>query len=166
MLLVALRQLIGRHKESPGLLCLGALMINALEPLEAGWDFSEELSADRTSDIAETVAVAEAGGTDVIDSIASGRSPDGVEALCPLGTKAWLGDSKKNGRAAVVVTPLGTRLPPMLWSSFRREMGPGSGSSTELIRLDEFDDLIGPDGVSPLSSWSPDCPDVAEIARR
>lgn len=165
MLLVAARQLIARHPESPGLLALGAHVVGALEPMVAGWDFSDALSADRTHDIAETVAVAESGGTDVIDSIASGRSSNGVEVLCPKGTQAWLDDCRQKGRSAVVVTPFGSRLPPMLWSSFLQRMGPESGSQTEVFSLDTFDDLIGSDGVSELSTWSTDCPDIAEVAR-
>ena len=164
MLLVAVRQLIGRHADSPGLLSLGAHMIDALDPMSAGWAFSEALSADRTNDIAETVAVAEAGGTDVIDSIASGRSSDGVEVLCPVGTRAWMESSRKRGASPVIVTPFGTRLPPMLWGAFRSAVE--EKTATELVMLDEFDDVIGCNGVAPVSSWAPDCPDAAELARR
>ncbi len=167
MLLVAVRQLISRQPESPGLLALGAHMVQALDPLEAGWAFSDALNEDRTSDIAETIAVAESGGTDVIDSIASGRTTGGaVEVVCPLGTRAWVEQARDAGRSVAIVTPLGTRLPPMLWSSFVERMnGPEVGASDVLL-LDEFDDLIGPDGLGELTTWSPDCPDVAEIARQ
>lgn len=169
MLLVALRQLIARQPESPGLLALGAHMLHALDSLDAGWDFSQSLDDDRTVDIAETTAIAESGRTDVIDSIASGLASggSGVEVLCPAGTKSWLEDCRESCRSAAVVTPLGSRLPPLLWAAFS---GPGddgpAAMSLERLSLEKFDDVIGPGGVAPLSSWVPDCPDVAELARR
>jgi len=167
MLLVAVRQLIARQPESCGLLALGAHMMHSLDPLDAGWEFSGALEADRTADIAEATAIAESGGTDVIDSIASGRAAGSseIELLCPVGTGAWVENARANGRSVVVVTPLGSRLPPMLWSSYLAENA-STGASNERLKISDFDDVIGPDGLGPTSSWSPDCPDVAEIARR
>lgn len=168
MLLVALRQLIARQPESPGLLAVGAHMLHSLDPIDAGWSFSQSLDDDRTVDIAETTAIAESGGTDVIDSIASGRGANGsgVEVLCPIGTRDWLADCRNKGRSAAVVTPLGSRLPPLLWGAFSAQEGGPGAMSAERLSLADFDDVIGPQGVAPLSTWSPDCPDVAELARR
>ena len=173
---MALKGLISRQRTSPGLLALGAHMVHSLEPVSAGWAFADELAADRTIEIAETVAITEAGGTDVIDTIASGLNADTgeVELLCPAGTAAWIDHAKGAGRAVVAVTPLGTRLPAMLWGRFISEhdrVGDSDGGYEavpgEFERLDAacFDDLIGPTGTMPLADWEPDCPDVAEVAR-
>ncbi len=169
-LLVAVRQLIVRQPDSPGLYALAAHMIHALDAIDAGWDFAALLEQDRTAEIAESIAITEAGGTDVIDSIASGRGAGGaVDVLCPAGTTAWIAHAREGGRSVAVVTPVGTRLPAMLWAGFLERNGlsspePTTGES-ERIPLDAFDDLIGPDGIQPLSAWEPDAPDVAEIAR-
>jgi len=168
--LVALRQLIVRQPESPGLFAMAAHMIQALDPVDAGWDFAQLLEQDRTAEIAESVAITEAGGTDVIDSIASGSLGAGsVEVLCPAGTGAWIEHARAGGRSVVIVAPVGSRLPALMWTGFLERSGLGAGESMtggpERIALDCFDDLIGPDGVQPISAWAPDCPDVAEIAR-
>lgn len=165
-MLVALRQLIGRLGESPGMLCLGANILHSLDSCEAGWEFADRLAEDRTADIAETVAIAEAGGTDVIDSIASGPG----QVLCPAGTAAWIAHARGAGRSVVVVTPLGTRLPSRLWQTFLTRNGVTSGrndgsGSRELLETASFDDLIDGEGVRPLDAWAADCPDVAELAR-
>ena len=55
-LLVSLRQLIARQPDSPGLLCLAANMVNALDSLEAGYEVVDAFDADRTTDIAEAAA--------------------------------------------------------------------------------------------------------------
>lgn len=110
------------------------------------------------------MAVAEAGGTDVIDSVASGRRGNTIEVLCPAGTKAWLDSTRARGASPVVVTPFGTRFAPMLWSAFVTRMGPDV-ANTELLALSDFDDVIGPNGLAELSSWTTDCPDTAELAR-
>lgn len=158
-LLVSLRQLIARQPDSPGLLCLAANMVNALDSLEAGYEVVDAFDADRTTDIAEAVAIAEAGGTDVIDSIASGPS----EILCPLGTAAWIDSARAAGRSAIVVTPYGSRLPRLLWAAFKgRNHDP---ERHETIDLDRFDNVLSADGIAELTSWVPDCPDVAELAR-
>lgn len=173
-LLVALKGLISRQRTSPGLLALGAHMMHSLEPIPAGWAFADELAADRTTEIAETVAIAEAGGTDVIDTVASGRNADSgeIEFLCPAGTEAWIDHAKGAGRSVVAVTPMGTRLPAMLWGRFIDEHdrvgGDDAGSlpgEFERLPATRFDDVIGPNGVTPLEDWEPDCPDVAEVAR-
>jgi len=161
-MLVALRQLISRQPESPGLLALAAHMLQALDPLEAGWAFADALDTDRTSEQAEEVAISESGGTDVIDSIITGPG----EALCPLGTGVWVDHASAAGRSVVLVTPMGTRLPRLLYGSYLERNGCSSSDDVvERIPLSRFDDLIGPDGVLPVSSWVPDCPDVAEVAR-
>lgn len=161
-LLVALRQLIVRQPESAGLLGLAAHMVHSLEPIDAGWAFSEALDRDRTTGIAEQIAIVESGGTDVIDSIASGPS----EVLCPLGTSAWIEHARTSGRSVAIVTPYGTRLPRLLWASYLERTGMTEpGSAGERIGMETFDDLIGPDGLAPVDSWEADCPDVAEVAR-
>lgn len=184
-LLVALKGLITRQPESPGLLALAAHMTHALEPIDAGWAFAESVSNDQTEQIAETIAITEAGGTDVIDSIASGQTAvgGGVAVLCPAGTQAWIDHARAEGRSVAVVTPLGSRLPSLLWQRYLKhndrapspeedqaEQQQSSVASSlpgehELVRLDTFDDLIGPNGLVPVDSWQPDCPDVAEVAR-
>ena len=168
-LLVAIRQLISRQPESPGLLCLGATMLDGVDAWAAGDRVVDQFLSDRTVEVAESIAVAEAGGTDVIDSIASGPG----HVLCPSGTQAWMDHSREAGRSIVVVTPFGTRLPELLWRSYLERNGhtgtPQEGTppvSPEVIELSRFDDLIDRDGVTPLDAWTPDCPEVAEIARR
>lgn len=161
-MLVALRQLIVRQPESPGLLCLAAHMVHDLEPIDAGWAFADLLEDDSTAEEAEALAAAESGGTDVIDSHVSGP---GV-ALCPLGTRAWIAEARCGGRALVLVTPRGTRLPRLLWKSFLdRSASSHSHRSLEMISFDDFDELLGPDGLGDVSAWRADCPDVAEVAR-
>ena len=177
-MLVALKGLISRQPESPGLLCLAAHMIHALEPVAAGWAFADSLEEDQTLDIAETIAITEAGGTDVIDSIASGIDPQfdldaetDISVLCPAGTTAWIAHAREAGRSVAVVTPLGSRLPALLWERFRNHqerLGDGTSGHSgehELISLDVFDDVIGPTGLTPLDAWQSDSPDVAEVAR-
>ena len=187
VLLVALKGLITRQSDSPGLLALAAHMTQALEPIEAGWAFADSLTEDQTEQIAETIAIAEAGGTDVIDSIASGQTAGegGVEVLCPAGTQAWIDHARAAGRSVVVVTPRGSRLPTLLWQRYlvHNDRAPTPAASAsgeqasqehtvnplpgehELIGLHTFDDIVGPSGLTPVSSWQPDCPDVAEVAR-
>ncbi len=161
-MLVALRQLIVRQPESAGLLALAAHMVHALEPVDAGWRFAESLEQDRTVDLAEELAVAESGGTDVIDSLISGPS----RALVPVGTTAWIATARSAGRSVALVTPRGTRLPPLLWRSYLDRNGLADDSrEVEILDLATFDDLIGPDGLLPVDSWRADCPDVAEVAR-
>lgn len=170
-MLVAIRQLIIRQPESPGLLALAAHLIHSLDPIDAGSAFSDELDADRTSEIAESVAITEAGGTDVIDSIASGRAASGeVSVICPLGTTAWIDHARNEGRAVVVVTPIGTRLPRLLWSSYLQRNGypetpDDAPNGVEHLSILRFDDLVCSTGIEPLSEWLSDCPDVAEVAR-
>lgn len=167
-LLIALRQLISRQPESPGLLCFGARLLHAIEPREAGYALVDEFFADRTIEIAESIAITEAGGTDVIDSIASGPG----QVLCPAGTKAWIEHAREGSRSVVVVTPFASRLPERLWRSYleRNEVDGAtdadpSPGALEVLPLDSFDDLIDSGGVRPLEEWSADCPDVVEIAR-
>lgn len=168
-LLVAVRQLIARHPRSTGLLCLAAHMLHDVDPSSAAYEFAEKLESDRSIDHAESIAVAEAGGTDVIDSIASGSDM----VLCPSGTRAWVEHARDAGRSVVVVTPTGSRLPSMLWrgfldrNSFPVDVAQGNrNSGPELLSVGCFDDLIDSNGVTPLAGWVPDCPDVAELSRR
>lgn len=162
-LLVALKGLITRQPDSPGLLGLAAHMVHSLDPIAAGWSYADELTEDRTADIAETVAITEAGGTDVIDSIASGRDSETGELMmmCPVGTKAWIQHARSAGRSVAVVTPKGSRLPTMLWTRFST----GHSHDVELVAADSFDDAVSDSGITPLAAWQPDCPDVAEVAR-
>lgn len=188
-MLVSLKGLISRQPESPGLLCLAARMVHSLDAVAAGWEFADAMELDRTNDIAETIAITEAGGTDVIDSVATGLDGETGElvALCPAGTMAWIEAAREGGRSVAIVTPMGTRLPSMLWERFKRvhpRVAALEGSSSaleepsstlevsssvlgefELIPASSFDDVIGPDGLTPLDGWRPDCPDVAEVAR-
>jgi hypothetical protein len=137
-------------------------MVHSLDSIEAGWEFSDLLETDATATQAEELALAEAGGTEVIDSLVSGP---GI-ALCPLGTNSWIESARERGRSVVLVTPAGTRLPRLLWLSYLERCGVSAGDeSTEQIPLDQFDDLLGPAGLGAVSSWRPDCPDVAEVAR-
>jgi hypothetical protein len=137
-------------------------MVHSLDSIEAGWAFADLLEADPTAAQAEELALAEAGGTEVIDSLVSGP---GI-ALCPLGTNSWIESARERGRSVVLVTPAGTRLPRLLWLSYLERCGVSAGDeSTEQIPLDQFDDLLGPAGLGAVSSWRPDCPDVAEVAR-
>ena len=173
-MLVALKGLITRQPESPGLLGLAAHMVHSLDPVSAGWAFADDLHADRTADIAETLAIAESGGTDVIDSVASGVDADSgaLTMLCPPGTTAWIGKARSEGRSVAVVTPKGSRLPPLLWARFvskhdRIQTGVGESVAGELELIDAalFDDAVGNSGVTPLAEWEADSPDVAEVAR-
>ena len=168
-LLVAIRQLISRQPESPGLLCLGAHMLYAVDAWDAGHRVVDGFVTDTTADVAESIAIAESGGTDVIDSIASGPG----QVLCPSGTQSWIEHARRAGRSVVVVTPYGSRLPELMWRSYLDRNGYGEPTgdgvppvSREVIALDSFDDLIDRDGVKPLDAWSPDCPEAVEIARR
>lgn len=161
-MLVAVRQLIVRQPESPGLLALAAHMVQSLDPAEAGWAFAGLLEDDPTAEEAESLAFVESGGTDVIDAVVTGPG----EALCPLGTKAWIADARAAGRALVLVTPRGTRLPRLLWASYLdRNEEASRNRSLERLALDCFDDLLGPEGLGRVTSWEADCPDVAEVAR-
>jgi hypothetical protein len=136
--------------------------VHSLDSIDAAWEFADLLEADPTAAQAEELALAEAGGTEVIDSLVSGP---GI-ALCPLGTTSWIESARTRGRSVVLVTPAGTRLPRLLWLSYLQRCGIDSGDeSVEQIRLDLFDDLLGPEGLGAVSSWRPDCPDVAEVAR-
>lgn len=173
-LLVALKGLITRQPDSPGLLSLAAHMVQALEPITAGWEFADAIAGDPTLSIAETIAITEAGGTDVIDSIASGAiSSDESKVIvrCPIGTRAWIENARNAGRSVVVVTPLGTCLPHLLWGRFVQaspvgnDEGHGSHGHYEDIALETFDDVIGPNGIVPTGAWSPDSPNVAEVSR-
>jgi len=144
-------------------------MLHAIDSWDAGQRVVDNVIDDRTEEIAEATAIAEAGGTDVIDSIASGPG----QVLCPPGTAAWIDHSRTQGRSVVIVTPYGTCLPELLWGSYLDRNGFGTPIDSdvppvgaEVIEIDRFDDLIGGQGIRPLDAWSPDCPDVVEIARR
>lgn len=160
-MLIALKGLISRQPESPGLLALAAHMVHSLDAVASGWEFANDLTEDSTPDIAETVAITEAGGTDVIDTVASGIDGEtgDLMMMCPVGTKAWIEHARAGGRSVIAVTPKGSRLPTMLWTRF------SESHHHEVLAADLFDDAICSSGVEPLSQWQPDCPDVAEVAR-
>lgn len=157
-LLVALRQLIARQPESPGLVVLGATMLNSLDPVAAAWTLVDALEADLTNDHADRTAVDEAGGIDLIETIASGSG----EFVCPLGSRPWLEDAHARGRTVAAVTPLGSRLPRMLWTGFLGRITPVA--NFEVLEANSFDEVVGPDGAQPPMTWGPDCPDTAELA--
>ena len=161
-LLVALRQLITRQPESPGLVVLGARMLTALDPIEAAWELVTELESDPSSDLADELLTDEAGGVELIDCVASGPG----ELLCPPGRSDWISDARRAGRAVVGLAPLGSRLPKLLWRGYleRNRLLFETGAVHELIPLDSFDELIGPGGIQPAAAWSPDCADVAEMS--
>lgn len=161
-LLVALRQLISRQPESPGLLVLGARVLSSLEPIDAGWAFVDELEADRTNDHADEMAEHEAGGIELIESVASG--PDGF--LCPPGSASWIAEGRAAGRTIVVVTPLGSRLPKLLWRGWLERNGEPSTDRphNDLIPVADVEEIVGPNGVQPVAAWSSDCSDMPELA--
>ena len=70
-LLISLRQLIARQPESPGLVVLGARMLSALDPIDAAWAFVDELESERTEYVADELAINEAGGIEIIETLAS-----------------------------------------------------------------------------------------------
>lgn len=159
-LLVSLRQLIRRQPESPGLVVLGATMLTDLDPISAGWSLVELLEADRTRDHANRLATDEAGGIELIETIASGPG----QLLCRPGVHTWIDDIHRRGRTVAVPTPLGSRLPRLLWRGFtERIAATRSGVALEIVDSRLVDELVGPCGVQPVDAWSPDCPDVAEL---
>lgn len=164
-LLTSLRRLIARQPSTPGIVCLGAHMLHGLDACEAGWAFADKFAVDPTAEIAESVSVGKSSGIDVIDSIASGSG----QVLCPAGSRAWIDHARSVGRQVVVVTLLGSRLPPKLWSAFLLRNGIDASSDQpgvwELIDLDQFDQMIDPEGLRTLDEWAADCPDVVELAR-
>ena len=167
-LLIALRQLIARQPESPGLLALAATMVHAIDPVSAGYEFADRMQADQSALHAERISSSESGGTDVIDSIASGPG----KVLCPGGTGAWVSAARDAGRSLVVVTPRGSRLPQQLWKSYLARnsivVAPPDDAppvGAEVLSIDTFDDLIESEGITPPDSWIADCPDSIEIAR-
>lgn len=161
-LLVALRQLIQRQPASPGLLVMGARVLSSLDPITAGWEFADELAADPTNDHAEELAQHEVGGIELIDTIASG--PDGF--LCPPGSASWIAEGKAAGRTIVVVSPLGSRLPKLLWRGWLERNGEPSTSRphNDLVAMADVEEIVGPQGVQPVATWSSDCSDMPELS--
>ena len=161
-LLISLRQLIVRQPESPGLVVLGARILSAIDPIDAAWAFVDELESDQTGYLTDELAVDEAGGIEIIETLAS-RS--GL-LLCPPGAGSWIAEARGLGRSVAATTPLGSRLPKLLWEGFLERSTAGSvGAPLELIETDSVDELVGPDGVYDTASWSADCSDVVELAR-
>jgi len=161
-LLISLRQLIVRQPESPGLVVLGARILSAIDPIDAAWDFVDEIESDQTAYVADELAVDEAGGIEIVETLAS-RS--GL-LLCPPGAGSWIAEARGLGRSVAATTPLGSRLPKLLWDGFLERATAGSvGAPLELIETDGVDELVGPDGVYDTASWSADCADVVELAR-
>ena len=161
-MLVALRQLISRQPESPGLLVLAARVLTAIDPIEAAWELADELEVDPGNDLADELITDEAGGLELVDSVASGPG----EVLVPPGRSAWIRDARSAGRSVVVLTPLGTRLPKLLWRGFldRNPRLFDVGAPHERVSIAEFDEVVGPGGIQPAATWSPDCSDVAEMS--
>ncbi len=159
-LLLALRQLIGRQPDSPGLVVLGARMLAALDPIEAAWAFADELEADDTITDADRLAHEQGLHVEVVDCVASGPG----EVLVPPGAGAWMDDAVAENRTIIGVTPLGTRLPRLLWQGFlaRCDRDRPYGAPTEMVSVDRFDQLAGPGQAG--DGWSSDCSDVAELA--
>lgn len=158
-LLVSIRQLITRRPESPALLVLGARMLLDLDPLTAGWGFVDELESDRTGLFADEVAMEEAGGVELVETVASGPG----EVLCPAGADGWTATARRRGRNIIAITPVGSRLPRLLWQGYQDRNRGGLTGAPELLSMSVFDELIGPEGPQPVDSWSPDCRDVAEL---
>lgn len=159
-LLVALRQLIGRQPESPGLVVLGARMLTALDPIEAAWHFVDELGADASGDRADELIEERGRQVELVDTLASGPT----ELLVPPGTTRWIGEARTAGSTIVALTPRGSRLPRLLWSAHLERSLAGSRSlpPNEVIGADLVDQFLGPDQAGV--GWSSDCSDVAELA--
>ncbi|MGI9607578.1 MAG: hypothetical protein ACR2P0_15730 [Acidimicrobiales bacterium] len=160
-LLVALRQLIGRQPESPGLLVLAARVLAGMDLIAEAWSLVDSMEADPTIGIADAMPMVSEGGPEIIESIASGPG----EVLCAHGTREWIRQARSDSNGVVVVTELATRLPRLLWRGHldRRGFDPET-PGLELLSLDVFDEIVGPEGRQACAAWSPDCPDVAEIA--
>jgi len=160
-LLVSIRRLIGRLPESPGLVVLGARMLGSVDPIDAAWRLVDAMEQDPTEGHADALAVDEAGGVEIIEALASGPGA----AWCPPGSGASAERARAAGRNVVVVTPIGSRLSRLLWCGFLdRNDGVGVGAQVEVLALDLFDEIVGPDGPQPVAAWEPDCSDVAELA--
>ena len=86
--------------------------------------------------------------------------------LCPPGRSAWIADARQAGRAVIVLTPLGSRLPRLLWSGYleRNEAMFIPPAPNERIPIDQFDECVGPEGIQPAARWSADCVDAAEMS--
>lgn len=161
-LLISLRQLIARQPESPGLVVLGARMLSALDPIDTAWAFVDELESERTEYVADELAINEAGGIEIIETLASSTGL----LLCPPGADSWIAEARQLGRSVAAITPLGSRLPTLLWDGFIQRSTAGNvGAPLELIETDRVDELVGPDGIYDRASWSADCTDVVELAR-
>lgn len=160
-LLVALRRLVSRQPESPGLLVLAGRVLGGLDPVEEAWSLADAMEIDPTIGHVDAQPLASAGGPEIIDSIASGPG----EVLCAHGTGEWVRRARADGNGVVVVTELGTRLPRLMWRGHLGRRGVDRNApGLEIVPIDAFDAVIGPEGRQPCAAWSPDCPDVAEIA--
>ena len=159
-LLVALRQLISRQPESPGLVVLGARMLDGLDPIEAAWALVDELESDASGDDADRLVAERGRYVEVIDTVASGPT----ELLVPPGTTRWIEEARAAGSTVVALTPRGTRLPRLLWSGHveRSRAGGRSIPPNEVIDAAAVDQFIGPDQAGV--GWSSDCSDIAELA--
>lgn len=159
-LLVALRQLIVRQPDAAALVVLGARMLSAVDPEAAAWDFVDELHADTTNDGADTLVAEQGRHVELVDSVASGPG----ELLVPPGTSRWIEQARRSHKTVVALTPCGSRLPRLLWKGYldRSTRHQPYMATTEVIAADAIDQVIGPDQAGV--GWSPDCPDVAELA--
>lgn len=159
-LLVALRQLIGRLPESPGLVVLGARMLSALDPIEAAWRFVDELETDPSGDEADRLIGERGRHVELVDTVASGPA----QLLVTPGTTRWIDQARSAGSTVVALTPRGSRLPRLLWSAHlaRSQAASRSLPPNEVIDADLVDQFLGPDQAGV--GWSSDCSDVAELS--
>ena len=159
-LLVALRQLIVRQPDAPGLLVLGARMLSAPDPEAAAWALVDELAVDPSGDEADDLVAEQGRHIELVDTVASGPG----RVLASPGTARAIARARADHKTVVALTPLGTRLPRLLWQGYleRSSRGQPFMPSTELIDADEVDQFIGPDQAG--AGWSSDCSDVAELS--
>lgn len=135
-------------------------MLAALDPIEAAWEFVDALEDDPSTATADQLAIDEAGGLELIESIASAPGT----LLCPSGSTAWIESARARGRNVSVLTPLGSRLPRLLFQGFVERLGVDDGpGSLERVPIGSIDELVGPEGVVEISKWTVDAPDVAEL---
>jgi hypothetical protein len=157
-LLVAVRQLIVRQPDSPGLVVLGARMLTALEPVAAAWAFVDELENDRSG--SDTTATPTDAYVEDVVTVASGPT----QLLVPPGAIRRIERAREANRTVVAITPSGTRLPRLLWKGFlaRSTRHEPYAATNELVDADLVDQFAG-SGQAGVG-WSSDCSDVAELS--
>lgn len=165
-ILVSFRQLISRHPQSTALAVLAARMLADVEPIAAGQSFLTELDDDQSGRFAEELFGEETASgvsetAEIIDSIASSRD----ELFLAPGRTEWIREARAAGRRVIVVTAVGSRLPPRTWNAYlaRNSSLFTEPAPCELVPTTDVDRLIGPTGLTPTTEWVSDCQDVAEI---